>query len=59
MKGVENTTNAFLCVELTDESRVIEFKDALKDLAKEIQDNLGGTCKAAILDFSNKEVSIK
>lgn len=55
----ENTTNAFLCIELTDKSRLIEFENALKDLAKAVQDNLGGTSKISILDINNKEVSIK
>lgn len=54
----ENTTNAFLCIELTDESRLIEFENALKDLAKAVQDNLGGTSKISILDINNKEASI-
>ena len=34
---------------------VIEFKD----LAKTVQDNLGGTCKISILGINNKEVLIK
>jgi DNA/RNA-binding domain of Phe-tRNA-synthetase-like protein len=55
----ENTKNAFLCIELTDEKRLIEFENALEDLAKTVQDNLGGTCKISILDINNKEVSIK
>ena len=55
----ENTTNAFLCIELTDESRVIEFENALKDLATTVQDNLGGTSKISILDINNKELYIK
>ena len=54
----ENTTNAFLCIELTDGSRLIEFENALKDLAKAVQDNLGGTSKPSILDINNKEASI-
>ncbi len=54
----ENTNNAFLCIELTGESRVIEFESALKDLTKAVQDNLGGTSKVQILDISNKKVSI-
>ncbi|MCT8975274.1 B3/4 domain-containing protein [Clostridium sp. CX1] len=55
----ENTKNAFLCIELVDEKRTAEFENALKDLAKTVQDNLGGTCKISILDINNKEVSIK
>jgi DNA/RNA-binding domain of Phe-tRNA-synthetase-like protein len=55
----ENTTNAFLCIELTDESRLIEFENALKDLATTVQDNLGGTSKISILDINNKELVIE
>ncbi|WP_270942529.1 B3/4 domain-containing protein [Romboutsia lituseburensis] len=54
----ENTTNAFLCIELVDDSRVKDFENALEDLAKTVQDNLGGTCKISILDINNKEISI-
>ncbi len=55
----ENTKNALLCIELIDERRLKEFENALKDLAKTVQDNLNGTCKISILDINNKEVSIK
>ncbi len=55
----ENTKNAFLCIELIDEKRTEEFETALKDLEKTVQDNLGGTCKASILDINNKEVTIE
>jgi DNA/RNA-binding domain of Phe-tRNA-synthetase-like protein len=55
----ENTKNAFLCIELVDERRLKEFDNALKDLAKTVQDNLGGTCRISILRANNKEVSIK
>ncbi|OOM81073.1 B3/4 domain protein [Clostridium puniceum] len=55
----ENTTNAFLCIELTDESRLIEFENALKELAKAVQNNLGGTSKILILDINNKEVVLE
>lgn len=54
----ENTKNAFLCIELIDEKRTEEFENALKDLEKTVQDNLGGTCKVSILDIKNKEVTI-
>jgi len=54
----ENTKNAFLCIELIDEKRSEEFENALKDLEKAVQDNLGGTCKVSILDINNKEVTI-
>ena len=54
----EDTKNAFLCIELTDEKRTEEFENALKDLSKMVQENLGGTCKISILDINNKEVLI-
>jgi len=54
----ENTTNAFLCIELVDETRVSEFENALEDLAKLVKDNLGGTSKVAVLDINNKEIVI-
>ena len=54
----ENTKNAFMCIELVDEKRVEEFENALKDLEKAVQEHLGGTCKASILDINNKEVTI-
>lgn len=54
----ESTNNAFLCIELVDESRFEEFENALSELAKRIQENLGGKCKISILDINNKEVSI-
>jgi DNA/RNA-binding domain of Phe-tRNA-synthetase-like protein len=55
----ENTTNAFLCIELADESRLIEFENALKELEKAVQDNLGGTSTISILDINNKELIIE
>ncbi|GFP76275.1 B3/B4 domain-containing protein [Clostridium fungisolvens] len=55
----EDTRNAFLCIELTDEKREEEFENALNDLAKTVQEELGGTCKASILDIDNKQVTIE
>jgi DNA/RNA-binding domain of Phe-tRNA-synthetase-like protein len=55
----ENTRNAFLCIELTDQSRLIEFENALKDLAEVVQGNLGGISTISILDINNKKISIK
>jgi len=55
----ESTRNAFLCIELVDELRLNELKDALNDLANLVQKNLGGTCKISILDIHNKQVPIK
>ncbi len=55
----ENTRNAFLCIELTDESRLMEFENALKDLEKAVKNNLGGTCSISILDINNKKAAIE
>lgn len=55
----EATTDAFLCIELTDESRAAEFEAALKELAGAVQDNLGGTVRLSILDSNNRKVSIE
>lgn len=55
----ENTKNAFLCIELVDEGRFKEFENALKNLVKIAQTNLGGSYKISILDIDNKEISIK
>ncbi|AOT72306.1 B3/4 domain-containing protein [Geosporobacter ferrireducens] len=55
----ENTTNAFLCIELVDENKIVDFENALNELARLVEDNLGGTYKISILDVNNKEVSIK
>ncbi|WP_425449846.1 B3/B4 domain-containing protein [Dethiothermospora halolimnae] len=55
----EYTTNAFLCIELIDEGRLIDFENALEELAKLVQNNLGGTVKISILDIDNKEIIIE
>lgn len=55
----ENTKNAFMCIELVDEKRTEEFENALIDLAKAVQDNLGATCKTSILDINNKKITIE
>ncbi len=52
----ENTQNAFLCIELIDESRDEEFKVAIDELANLAQKNLGGEFKISILDINNKEI---
>ena len=54
----ENTKNAFLCIELIDESREKEFENALNDLANLVKENLGGTYTISILDINNKEIEI-
>ena len=55
----ENTKNAFLCIELVDQKRTDDFKTALEDLAKTVQDDLGGTARISILDINNREVTIE
>lgn len=55
----EDTKNAFLCIELIDESRIIEFEEALKCLANTVTEELGGTSKIVILDNNNKETIIE
>ncbi|MDP3387372.1 MAG: B3/4 domain-containing protein [Eubacteriales bacterium] len=55
----EKTTNAFLCIELVNESRVKDLKDALGELAKLAEENLGGTYQISILDTDNREISIE
>jgi len=55
----EKTNNAFLCIELTDEKRQVEFEDALKELEKLVKDNLGGETQISILDANNKNVKIE
>ncbi|MDY4010847.1 MAG: B3/4 domain-containing protein [Fusobacterium gastrosuis] len=52
----ENTQNAFLCIELIDESRDEEFKAAIDELANLAQKNLGGEFKISVLDINNKEI---
>ncbi|WP_019230058.1 B3/4 domain-containing protein [Sedimentibacter sp. B4] len=55
----ENTKNAFMCIESVDETRSAEFENALNDLAANVSDNLGGTCKISVLDINNKELVIE
>lgn len=55
----EETKNAFLCIELIDKSREEEFHNALEELSKLVQDNLGGLCKIFVLDSNNREISIE
>ncbi|NNU74786.1 B3/B4 domain-containing protein [Clostridium estertheticum] len=54
----EKTNNAFLCIELTDEKRQVEFENALKELEKLVKNNLGGETQISILDTNNKNVQI-
>lgn len=54
----ENTKNAILCMELVDNERIKDLKNALEELGGRIKDNLGGTYKIEILDINNKSTEI-
>lgn len=54
----EKTKNAFLCIELVDETRSDEFHMALKELADLVSRHLGGTVKIEVLDMNNREMEI-
>lgn len=54
----EKTTNAFLCIELVDPQREDAFRQALNELASNIQENLGGDYEISILDVENKSIVI-
>ncbi len=54
----EDTRNAFLCIEQTDESRLSDLKKALEDLATEVAEKLGGRSRIFMLDFDNREIEI-
>jgi DNA/RNA-binding domain of Phe-tRNA-synthetase-like protein len=55
----ENTKNAFLIIESVDENRTEDLENAINDLAKLVQENLGGTFKTAILDINNKSIYLE
>lgn len=57
--GIDNTIKDkykgyFFMYWISRWKKVKEFKNALKDLSKLVQDNLGGTCSLSILDINNK-----
>jgi len=54
----EKTKNAFLCIELIDETRSDEFHRALKELSDLVSRHLGGTVKIDVLDRNNREITI-
>ena len=54
----EKTKNAFLCIELADNSRLGDLEAALKELADLVNENLGGTVKIELLDKDHKEIVI-
>lgn len=54
----EDTTNAFLCIELIDLGREEEFNNALSELDALVKEHLGGNTKIQILDKNNPIVEI-
>jgi DNA/RNA-binding domain of Phe-tRNA-synthetase-like protein len=50
----EDTTNAFMIIELVDPSREEDFNAALNELAQLIKENLGGTAEIKVLDIHNQ-----
>lgn len=55
----EDTKNAFLCIELADETRVGELEAALQELAGLVAENLGGTVRVQLLDKEHREIVIE
>ncbi|WP_139487970.1 B3/B4 domain-containing protein [Brevibacillus dissolubilis] len=53
----EHTKNAFLCIELIDETRSDEFHMALKELSDVVSQHLGGTVKMEVLDIHHREMT--
>lgn len=54
----EETKNAMLCIELVDDSRQVDFENAMGELAKLVEDNLGGKTKMKVLDMQDSEMII-
>lgn len=55
----ENTKNAFLCIELIDETRSDEFHRALQELADLVPKHLGGRVQIEVLDRNhNQEITL-
>lgn len=54
----EDTKNAFLCIELVDQNRLKDLENALEELKRIIQENLGGDLKISILDIDKREISL-
>ncbi|MBO5513412.1 MAG: B3/4 domain-containing protein [Mogibacterium sp.] len=54
----EETTNAFMCVELTNADRIDELNACLDELADKIKTELGGTVRKHILNKDNKAIGL-
>lgn len=55
----EKTKNAFLCIELIDNNRELEFQNALKELALKTKEYLSGSYEIFVLDKDNYEIEIQ
>lgn len=54
----EKTTNAFMCIELTDGNRLSDLESAINELSEMTKINLAGDCRIEILDRNNKSITI-
>lgn len=54
----EKTQNAFLCIELVDETRLEALKQALEELAALTSENLGGSCSVFVLNSQNRQIEL-
>ena len=54
----EQTQNAFMCIELIDQSRYENFTMALGELSENVAKYIGGNCRITILDNDNREMVI-
>lgn len=54
----EKTQNAFLCIELVDETRLEALNEALAELAALTTENLGGSCSIFVLNSQNRQIEL-
>ena len=54
----ENTKNAFLCIELVDETRSDVLEAAVSELAQMVKESLGGEVELKLLDKNDPEMII-
>lgn len=55
----EKTRNAFLCIELVDNKREDDLKNALSELANLVVEHIGGSYRISILDINKQEITIE
>ncbi len=58
-KLTDDTRNAFLCIELVNDSRIDDLKKALEELGSLVKQHLGGGYRVEILNGSNREINIE